>query len=186
MEEEIVQDVNQHMEKALEAYRRDLAGIRTGRATTSMLNGVRVDYYGTSTPLNQVASMTVPEPRLIIIKPYEQPLIPVIEKAIRSEASLGLNPSNDGAIIRVPIPELTGERRREYTKIARHRAEEARVAVRHARREGLDFVDEAVKEGDLSEDDGHQVHDRIQKLTDKHIAEIEEIIKHKEKEIMEI
>lgn len=186
MEEEIVQEANQHMDKAMEAFRRDLAGIRTGRASTAMLNGVRIDYYGTATPLNQVASMTVPEPRLIIIKPYEQQLVPVIEKAIRAEASLGLNPSNDGTIIRLPIPELTEERRREYTKIARHRAEEARVAVRHARREGLDFTEAAVEEGDLTEDEGRQIHDRIQKLTDKHIADIEEIVKHKEKEIMEV
>jgi ribosome recycling factor len=186
MEEEILRDVDQHMEKAMEAFRRDLAGIRTGRASTAMLNGVRIDYYGTATPLNQVASMSVPEPRLIIIKPFEKQLVAPIEKAIRAEASLGLNPSNDGTIIRVPIPELTGERRREYTKLARHRAEEARVAVRHARREGLDFVEAAVEEGELTEDEGRHIHDQIQKLTDRHVAEIEEIIKHKEKEIMEV
>lgn len=186
MEEEIYQEVRQHMEKALEAFRRDLAGIRTGRASTSLLNGVRIDYYGTSTPINQVATLSVPEPRLITIKPWEQQLIPQIEKAIRAEASLGLNPSNDGTIIRVPIPELTEERRREFTKIARHRAEEARVAVRHARREGLDFADEAVDSGELSEDEGRHAHDRIQKLTDQYIAQIEEIIKHKEHEIMEV
>jgi len=186
MEEEIVQEVNQHMDKAMEAFRRDLAGIRTGRASTNMLSGVRVEYYGTPTPLNQVSSLSVPEPRLIVIKPYEQQLIPLIEKAIRAEASLGLNPSNDGTIIRVPIPELTGERRREYTKLARHRAEEARVAVRHSRREGLDFVDASVEEGELTEDEGRHIHEVIQKLTDKHIAEIDEIVKHKEKEIMEV
>jgi ribosome recycling factor len=186
MEEEIVQEVNQHMDKAMEAFRRDLAGIRTGRASTSMLSGVRIDYYGTATPLNQVASMSVPEPRLIVIKPFEKQLVAAIEKAIRAEASLGLNPSNDGTIIRLPIPELTEERRREYTKIARHRAEEARVAVRHARREGLDYVDASVEEGDLTEDEGRHIHERIQKLTDQHIAAIEEIIKHKEKEIMEV
>lgn len=186
MEEEIVQEVNQHMDKAMEAFSRDLASIRTGRASTNMLSGVRVEYYGTSTPLNQVSSLSVPEPRLIVIKPYEQQLIPLIEKAIRAEASLGLNPSNDGTIIRVPIPELTGERRREYTKIARHRAEEARVAVRHARREGLDFVDASVEEDELTEDEGRHIHELIQKLTDKHIAEIDEIVKHKEKEIMEV
>ncbi|MBM3280039.1 MAG: ribosome recycling factor [Candidatus Handelsmanbacteria bacterium] len=186
MEEDIVQEVNQHMDKAMEAFSRDLASIRTGRASTNMLSGVRVEYYGTSTPLNQVSSLSVPEPRLIVIKPYEQQLIPLIEKAIRAEASLGLNPSNDGTIIRVPIPELTGERRREYTKIARHRAEEARVAVRHARREGLDFVDASVEEDELTEDEGRHIHELIQKLTDKHIAEIDEIVKHKEKEIMEV
>jgi len=108
------------------------------------------------------------------------------KRAIRAEPTLGLNPSNDGTLIRVPIPELTEERRREFTKLARHRGEEARVAVRHARREGLDFADEAVDSGELSEDDGRHAHERIQKLTDKHIEQIDEILKHKEKEIMEV
>ena len=133
MLDEIFQDVREQMEKAVEALRRDLATIRTGRASTVMLDGIRIDYYGSSTPLNQVSTLSVPEPRLIMIKPWEQNVIPDIEKAIRSDAALGLNPSNDGTVIRIPIPELTEERRRDITKVARQRTEEGRVAVRHAR-----------------------------------------------------
>ena len=186
MLEEIIDAVRQQMEKAMEALRRDLAGIRTARITTSLLDGIRIDYYGNPTPLNQLASLSVPEPRLLTIKPYEQALIPAIEKVIRSDPSLGLNPSNDGTIIRLPIPELTEERRVELTKVARQRAEEGRVAVRHARREGLDLVDDAKKEGEVSEDEARSVHDKVQKLTDEYVEEIDEIFEHKEKEIMEI
>jgi ribosome recycling factor len=184
MLEDIFQEVKQHMHKAIEALRRDLAGIRTGRASISLLDAIRIDYYGTATPLSQVATLSVPESRMITIKPWEQNLIPVIEKAIRTEASLGLNPSNDGNLIRVPIPELTEERRREYTKLARHRGEEGKVAVRHVRREGLDLIDAAEKDGDISEDDARQGHERIQKLTDESIVHVDEIIRNKEKEIM--
>ena len=184
MVDDICQEVKQHMQKAVEALRRDLAGIRTGRASTALLDAVRIDYYGTATPLNQVATLSVPEPRLITIKPWESHLIPVIEKAIRTEASLGLNPSNDGNLIRVPIPELTEERRREYTKLARHRGEEGKVAVRHVRREGLDLIDAAEKDGDIAGDDARQGHERIQKLTDEFIVHIDDIVKNKEKEIM--
>lgn len=186
MLEEIYQDIKQHMEKALESLRHDLAGIRTGRASTSLLDGIRIDYYGSATPLIQLASISVPEPRLLTIKPYEQQLIPQIEKAIRAEASLGLNPSNDGTLIRLPIPELTEERRIELTKVARHRGEEGKVAVRHARREGLDLVDEAKKEGEISEDDARHAHDHVQKMTDECVAQVDEILSHKEEEIMEV
>ena len=139
MIDEILQEVKAAMEKALDALRRDLAGIRTGRASTAMLDHVRIDYYGNQTPLNQAATLSVPEPRLIVIKPWEQNIIPVIEKAILADSSLGLNPSNDGTIIRLPIPELTEERRIEITKIARHRGEDGKVAIRHAHRDGLDL-----------------------------------------------
>ena len=186
MLEEIIEEVKQHMGSALDALRRDLAGIRTGRATTALLDNVRVQYYGTQTPLIQLATMSVPEPRLLTIRPYEQSLIPEIEKAILAESSLGLNPSNDGTVIRLPIPELTEERRVELTKVARHRGEEGRVAVRHARREGLDLSEEAKKEGDVSEDEERAAHDRIQKLTDECVKEIDQIVEHKEKEIMEV
>ena len=130
--------------------------------------------------------MSVPEPRLVTIKPYEQSLIPEIEKAILAESSLGLNPSNDGTLIRLPIPELTEERRVELTKVARNRGEEGRIAVRHARREGLDLTDEAKKEGEVSEDESRAAHDRIQKLTDDCVKEIDQIVEHKEKDIMEV
>jgi len=186
MVEEILQEVRDMMEKALEALRRDLAAIRTGRASAAMLDHVKVDYYGTSTPLVQAASISVPEPRLLVIKPWEQKMIPVIEKAILTDRSLGLNPSNDGTVIRVPIPELTEERRREIAKAARHRAEEGRVAVRHARREGMALLADAQKSGDISEDESRHGHDDVQKLTDEYVNHIDEMIKHKEAEIMEV
>lgn len=186
MVDEILQEVKAHMEKTIEALRRDLAAIRTGRASTAMLEHVRVDYYGTLTPLNQVAALSVPEPRLIVIKPWEQKMIPVIEKAILSDKSLGLNPSNDGAIIRLPIPELTEERRREIAKGARNRAEEGRVAVRHGRRDGLDLLGEAQKDGEISEDEGRHAQSEIQKLTDEYVGHVDEVIKNKEAEIMEV
>ena len=159
MLDEIIEDVKQHMGSAVDAMRRDLAGIRTGRATTALLDNIRVEYYGSKTPLIQVASLSVPEARLLTIKPYEQSLIPEIEKAILAESSLGLNPSNDGTLIRLPIPELTEERRVELTKVARNRGEEGRIAVRHARREGLDMTDEAKKEGEISEDESRAAPD---------------------------
>jgi len=186
MLEEIFADVLKQMEKSIESLRHDLSGIRTGRASTSLLDGLRIEYYGTPTPLNQLASVSVPEPRMLIVKPYEQSLIPDIEKAVLSDSTLGLNPSNDGTIIRLPIPELTEERRVELTKVARHRGEEARVALRHARREGLDFVDEAKKEGEISEDDCRHAHDHIQKMIDGLVERVDEIIEHKEVEIMEV
>jgi ribosome recycling factor len=186
MVEEILQEVRALMKKAVDALRRDLAAIRTGRASTSMLEHVRVEYYGNQTPLNQAATLSVPEPRLIAIRPWEQKMIPVIEKAIRADKSLGLNPSNDGSLIRVPIPELTEERRRDIAKLARQRAEEARVAVRHGRREGMDLVSAAESDGDISEDDARHAQAEIQKLTDEHVAQVDEVARHKEAEIMEV
>jgi len=186
MLEEIFADVLKLMEKSIEALRHDLSAIRTGRASTSLLDGLRIEYYGSPTPLNQLASISVPEPRMLIVKPYEQSLIPEIEKAVRSDSALGLNPSNDGTIIRLPIPELTEERRIDLTKVARHRGEEGRVALRHARREGMDFADEAKREGEMSEDDCRHAHDHIQKMTDEFVKRIDEIVEHKEAEIMEV
>ena len=186
MLEEIFEEVKQAMARSLEALRRDLASIRTGRASTSILDGIRVDYYGTPTPLNQLATISAPEPRLLAIKPYEQGLIAGIEKAIIADAHLGLNPSNDGSIIRLPIPELTEERRRELTKVAHHRGEDAKVSVRHARRDGLHLIDAAKKEGEVSEDDARHAHDRIQKTTDEFNTQVDAIIEHKEQEIMEV
>ena len=184
MIDEILSETEQHMTAALASMQRALGGIRTGRATTSMLDGIRVSYYGTPTPLNQLSTVSVPEARLVVIKPYEADLIGDIEKAIRADPTLGLNPSNDGEVIRLPIPELTEERRIDLTKVARHRAEEGRVAVRHVRREGLDLTDEAQKEGEVSEDESRSAHERIQTLTDDFVKRIDEIIKNKEAEIM--
>jgi ribosome recycling factor len=186
MLDEIFQDVREQMEKVVEALRRDLATIRTGRASTAMLDGIRIDYYGTSTPLNQLSTLSVPEPRLIMIKPWEQNVIPDIEKAIRADAALGLNPSNDGTVIRIPIPELTEERRRDITKVARQRAEEGRVAVRHARREGMDLLQQAQKEGEIPEDDARHGQGTIQKMTDEFIEQVDQVLANKEQEIMEI
>jgi len=186
MVEEILQEVRALMKKAVDSLRRDLSAIRTGRASTSMLEHVRVEYYGNVTPLNQVATMGVPEPRLITIRPWEQKMIPVIEKAIRTDKNLGLNPSSDGTLIRVPIPELTEERRREIAKVARQRAEEGRVAVRHGRHEGMELVAAALKDGDVSEDEAHHAQTEIQKLTDEFVAQVDEVARHKEAEIMEV
>ena len=186
MLEEIFNEVRMAMENSIAALLRDLTGIRTGRATASLLDGIRIDYYGTPTPLNQLASISAPEPRLLTVRPYEQSLIDPVEKAIRAEASLGLNPSNDGQIIRLPIPELTEERRVQLTRVARDRAEEGRVAVRHARRDGLDLIDEARKEGEISEDEARQGHARIQALTDDFVKKVDETIRNKEAEIMEV
>lgn len=186
MLEEIIEEVKDGMEMAIEALRRALASIRTGRASTAMLDNVKVEYYGNLTPLNQMASISVPEPRLLMIKPWEANIIPEIEKALLADKSLGLNPSNDGAVIRLPIPELTEERRIEITKIARNRAEEGRVAVRHARRDGIDLLQEAQKDGEVSEDESRSAQELVQKLTDEYVTRIDEIIKHKEEEIMEV
>jgi len=184
--EEIFEEVRSQMEGALDSLRRDFGAIRTGRASTAILDAIRIDYYGSATPLNQVAMISVPEPRMLVVKPYEQNLIQVIEKAIIADANLGLNPSNDGTIIRLPIPELTEERRREMTKIARHRAEDARVSVRHARRDGIDLADQLKKDGDVSEDEARAAHERIQSLTGEFINKIDEVTKAKEVEIMEV
>jgi ribosome recycling factor len=186
MVEEILQEVKESMEMAMEALRRHLASIRTGRANAAMLEHVKVDYYGTLTPLNQAASVSVPEPRLLVIKPWEQQMISVIEKAILADNSLGLNPSNDGTVIRLPIPELTEERRHEIVKVARHRGEDGRVAVRHARRDGMDLLADAEKSGDISEDESRHGQARVQKLTDDCVQRVDDILKKKEAEIMEV
>lgn len=186
MLEEIIEEVKDSMEKAIDSLRRDLGGIRTGRATTAMLDHIKVEYYGNLTPLNQMASISVPEPRLLTVKPWEANQIPEIEKALIADKSLGLNPSNDGALIRLPIPELTEERRIEITKVARNRAEEGRVAVRHARRDGIDLLQQSQKDGEISEDESRGAQEVVQKLTDEFVGRVEEIVKNKEEEIMEV
>ena len=186
MLEEVLAEVNSAMESAIEALRRDLSTIRTGRASTAMVENLRIDYYGNQSPLSQVATLSVPEPRLIVIKPWEANLIPDIEDAIRAEKNLGLNPSNDGSVVRLPIPELTEERRRDITKIAKNRGEDARVAVRHARKDGNDMLQDAQKEGEISEDESRSGQDSIQKLTDEFTETIDQITKNKEAEIMEV
>ncbi len=185
MDRELKKKAKEKMEKAIEVFKKDLGSIRTGRASTSLLDSISVDYYGTQTPLNQVASLSVPEPRVIVIQPWEQALIPVIEKAIL-QSDLGLNPSNDGKVIRIAIPPLTEERRKQLVKVVRKRAEEARVAIRNIRRETNEELKKLEKNEHISEDDIKKGLEEIQKLTDTYIKTIDEVLQHKEKEIMEV
>jgi ribosome recycling factor len=182
---DITNDTEDGMKKAVDAFKRDLAKIRTGRATTSMLDGIRVDYYGTPTPVNQVATIQVVDARLITIKPWEKNMIPVIDKAVRA-SDLGLNPVPDSDIVRLPIPPLTQERRKDLAKVVKKQTEEARVAVRAARRDAMDMVKEAEKDGDISEDERKNGEKKIQELTDKYVAMVDEVAAAKEKEIMEL
>jgi len=185
MIDDITKDAEDGMKKAIEAFKRDLSKIRTGRASTSLLDGVKVEYYGTPTPLNQVATLQVVDARLITIKPWEKNLIPVIEKAIRA-SDLGLNPVTDAELVRLPIPALTAERRKDLAKQVKKMSEEARVAVRAARRDGNDLIKEAEKDGDISEDERKNGEKKIQDLTDKFVATVDEVAAAKEKEIMEL
>ena len=185
MEHEIVQDVNLHMDKAMEAFRRDLAGIRTGRASTAMLNGVRIEYYGTATPLNQVATLGVPEANLLTVQPWDPTLLVPIDKAIRS-SDLGLNPVNDGKILRVPIPPLTEERRKELVKHLHRVLENHRIAIRNIRRDSNDELKRILKDKKISEDDEKRALEEVQKLTDEHLGKLEAQGLSKEKEILEM
>jgi ribosome recycling factor len=182
---DITKDAEDGMKKAVDSFRRDLQKIRTGRANTSMLDGIKVDYYGTPTPVNQVATVQVVDARLITVKPWEKTMIAVIDKAIRA-SDLGINPVADSELVRLPIPPLTQERRKELAKVVGKQTEEARVAVRSARRDAMDMIKEAEKDGDISEDERKNGEKKVQELTDKFIALIDEIAKAKEKEIMEI
>jgi ribosome recycling factor len=182
---EVEANAKGRMDKALTDLQHDMAGIRTGRASVSLLDNVRADYYGTLTPLNQLATLHVPEPSLITVQPWDVSQISVIEKAIRS-ADLGLNPANDGKIIRVPIPPLTEERRKELVKKLHHVAEDHRVAMRNVRRDANENVKKLAKEKVISEDEDRRAHDEIQKLTDAQIQKLDQAAKAKEKEIMEL
>lgn len=182
---EVLKDMDRRMHGAIEALHAEFRQLRTGRASLSMLDGVNVSYYGTDTPLNQVASLSVPEPSLIVAQPWDKSLIPAIEKAIRS-ADLGFNPASDGKAVRVPVPPLTEERRKDLVKRAHQMAEDARTAIRQVRRDGNDKTKKLQKDHLISEDEEKRAHDEIQKTTDKHIEEVAEILKHKEAEIMEV
>lgn len=180
-----IQDAEQRMTKSLSALEEELAGLRTGRASAALFDRIRVEYYGTPTPLNQVASVSVPEPRLVVIQPWDKALLSEIEKAIQS-SELSLNPSNDGKVIRISIPPLTEERRKELVKLAKNIAEQSRVAVRNVRRDANDELKKKEKAGDISEDDLKRGEERIQKLTDTYVEKINEIVSAKESEILEI
>jgi ribosome recycling factor len=181
----MIAEAKQHMDTSLETVRRELATMRSGRASVSMLDGIRVDYYGNPTPLNQVASLSTPDPTLIAIQPWDVQLVPAIEKAIRA-SDLDLNPQSDGKIIRVPIPQLTEERRKGLVKHAHKLAEDGRVAVRNIRRDANEHLKKLLKEHELGEDDEKHAIAEVQKLTDQHIEKINEILKKKEGEILAV
>lgn len=173
------------MERALDAMRREFSSVRTGKATPALLDTVRVDAYGSKMPLNQVASVNIPEPRLFVIQPWDKGLMGAIEKAIQS-ADLGLNPSNDGTVIRVPVPQMTEERRKEMVRLLHKLAEEGRIAVRHARQEANKEIKHLEGEHELGEDEAHRQTDQVQSLTDEYIEKIEQLLKAKEEEVMEV
>jgi len=173
------------MTGAVDSLKKDFSSIRTGRASLGLLDGIMVDYYGTSTPLQQLASLSIPESRQIAIQPWEQRIIPEIEKAIM-KSDLGLTPMNDGKIIRINIPVLTEERRKQLVKIVRKRAEEAKIAVRNIRRDANDDLKKLEKEKHLSEDEVKKEQEEVQKITDSFIHKVDEVLEHKEKEIMEV
>lgn len=182
---DITNDTEDGMKKAVDSFKRDLQKIRTGRANAAMLDGIKVDYYGTPTPVNQVATVQVVDARLITVKPWEKSMLPVIDKTIRA-SDLGINPVADSELIRLPIPPLTQERRKELAKTVNKQAEEARVAVRSARRDANGLVKDAEKDKEITEDERKNGEKKIQDLTDKYIAMIDDIAKAKEKEIMEL
>ncbi len=185
MIQESMDEARERMEGAIEALRGDLAGIRTGRATPALVQGVKVEYYGVPTPLNQLATISAPEPQLLTIRPFDKSSLGLIEKAIL-KSELGLTPNNDGRIIRLVIPRLTEERRHELVRVVGRRLEEARVAVRNVRRDVLNDLRFFEKEKEISEDDFHRGKDELQQLTDEFIDRVAEIGKHKEQEILEV
>jgi ribosome recycling factor len=185
MPKQIIANAKDKMTKAIQAYSRELAGIRAGRANASLLDRISVDYYGAPTPVNQVAGISVPEARLLVIQPYDKTILGDIEKAIL-KSDLGLNPTNDGNIIRIAIPALTEERRKELVKVIKKEAEEAKVTIRNIRRDGNDELKKLEKSGDITEDDQRGYSDDIQKVTDEFIIKIDALTKEKEKEILEV
>jgi ribosome recycling factor len=185
MTSDIIKEASDHMAKSVGALQHEFGTVRTGRATGSILERVTVDYYGTATPLLQIAGVSSPEPQLLVISPYDRSAMGAIEKAILA-SDLGLNPSNDGQVIRLPFPPLTEERRKDLVKLVRHYAEEARVAVRNIRRDANDRLKKAEKAAEISEDDLRRAEAEIQKRTDSHIHDIDEALKRKEVEIMEV
>jgi ribosome recycling factor len=183
--EDFVSDANQRMDKSVEATHEHFNSVRTGRAAPALLDRILVDYYGTPTPLKNLATISAPEPRLLSIQPFDPSSLKQVEKAIM-ESDLGLTPSNDGKVIRLPIPQLTEERRKELVKLVRHMAEEGRVAVRNVRRDAIKHLEVLVKDGDVGDDEERAAEGRVQKVTDDHVAKIDEILKRKEAEIMEV
>jgi ribosome recycling factor len=185
MIEDFIRDATQRMDKSVEATHEHFNSVRTGRASAGLLDRIQVDYYGTPTPLKNMATINAPEPRMLTIQPFDPSSIKVIEKSIM-ESDLGLSPSNDGKLIRLPIPQLTEERRKELVKLVKGMAEEGRVSVRNVRRDVMKHLEELAKSGDVGDDEERAAEGRVQKLTDEHVARIDELVKRKEADIMEV
>ena len=185
MIDDLIADATRRMDKSIEATHEHFNTLRTGRASAALLDRITVDYYGTATPLKQLASINVPEPRSLTVQPFDPSSIKAIEKAIM-ESDLGLTPSNDGKLIRLPVPQLTEERRKDLVRVARQMAEEGRVAVRNVRRDLMHHLKELVVNGDVGDDEERRAEEKAQKLTDEHVHRIDEMLKRKEAEIMEV
>lgn len=185
MIDEALREAEQKMAKAVEVAKDEFAAIRTGRAHPAMFANITADYYGQQTPLQQLAGFQIPEPRTVLISPYDKSAMVAIEKAIR-DSDLGVNPGNDGSVIRISMPQLTEERRKEYIKLAKTKAEEAKVSMRNIRRHAKDAVDKSVKDGDAGEDEGKSAEKRLDALTKKNVDAIDDLLKHKEAELLEV
>ncbi|MBO8190696.1 ribosome recycling factor [Streptomyces oryzae] len=185
MIEETLLEAEEKMEKAVVVAKEDFAAIRTGRAHPAMFNKILAEYYGTMTPINQLASFSVPEPRMAVVTPFDKSSLRNIEQAIR-DSDLGVNPSNDGHIIRVTFPELTEERRREYIKVAKNKGEDAKISIRSIRRKAKETIDKAIKDGDVGEDEGRRGEKELDDTTAKYVAQVDELLKHKESELLEV
>ena len=182
---ETLLDAEEKMEKAVVVAKEELAAVRTGRATPAMFSRIVVEYYGAPTPLNQLASINIPEARMAVIKPYDVSQLAAIEKAIR-DSDLGVNPSNDGTIIRIVIPQLSEERRREMVRVAKGKGEDAKISIRNVRRKAKDELDRLVKDGESGEDDVVRAEKELQNVTDRYVAQVDELVKHKEAELLEV
>lgn len=185
MIDDVLLDAEDRMQKTIDSLKRDLTGVRAGRASPGLIERLEVDYYGTATPLNQISGISAPEARLLVVQPWDRGAVGAIEKAIRS-SDLGLNPTNDGQLIRIAIPALNEERRKSLVKVVRNKVEESRVAMRNIRRDGVAQIKELMKEKAIGEDDEHRGEQQIQELTNRFISEADKIGKHKEDEILEV
>jgi ribosome recycling factor len=185
MIDETLLEAEEKMEKAVVVAKEDFAGIRTGRVTPATFNKIVAEYYGTPTPINQLASFQIPEPRMVVISPFDKTSLPAIEKAIRN-SDLGVNPASDGNILRIVFPDLTEDRRKEYIKQARSKAEDGRVSIRNVRRHAKDGIDKAVKGGEVGEDEGRRAQEQLEELTHTYVGQIDELLKHKESELLEV
>ncbi|WP_436501348.1 ribosome recycling factor [Actinokineospora sp. HUAS TT18] len=185
MIDETLLDAEEKMEKAVSVAKEDMNSVRTGRATPAMFARIHIEYYGSMTPLNQLASVAIPEARMAVVKPYDVSQLNAIEKAIR-DSDLGVNPSNDGTIIRISIPQLSEERRREMVKVAKTKGEDAKISIRNVRRKAKEELDRLVKDGESGEDDVVRAEKELQHLTDKYVGQVDELVKHKEAELLEV